>query len=108
MRSSIQKQTPRRYGNDDVNVSNGSPFDGSPLKSHKRYSSANTTNESKKYDDSTPPPRTRMSFSYGAKDDEIIDLQRELEQANKRTAAALSQQRYDLKLFCESSFHKNS
>ena len=107
LRSNIQKQIPRRYGNDDANIYNGTSFDGSSHKSHKRYSSTSTTSDSKKYDDSTPPPRTRMNFSYGAKDEEIIELQKDLDLSNKRTAAASSQLRCKLKLFFDFFLYMN-
>ena len=38
-------------------------------------------------------PRTKLAFSYGAKDEEIADLHRELEQANRRAAMAQQEQR---------------
>ena len=93
-RSNTPKQISNKYGYEDVSSPNGTPFDNSSIKSYKRYSTNSTTGDSKKYDDSTPPPRTRMNFTYGAKDEEIVELQRELEQANKRAATALSEQRY--------------
>ena len=38
-------------------------------------------------------PRTKLAFSYSAKDEEIADLHRELEQANRRATMAQQEQR---------------
>ena len=87
-RSNVSKQCSGKYGYDMYDSTPNDTFEGSTKSSQRR-----STGDSRKYDDFSSSPRPKMNFSYAAKDEEIADLQRELEQANKRAIMAQTEQR---------------
>jgi hypothetical protein len=98
LRSNILKIVPSKNAHDDDDV--GSSNDG-----YGTTEAPETTTQSadspmivhysgKKYRaDEFITPRTKLAFSYSAKDEEIADLHRELEQANRRASVAQQEQR---------------
>ena len=87
LRPAISKQCSGKYIYDIYESTPNETYDESTKSSVRR-----STGDSRKYDDysSASSPRSKAS---AVKDEEIADLQRELEQANKRVAAAQMEQR---------------
>ena len=99
LRSNILKIVPSKNAHDDDDI--GSSNDGygtSEIPETTTTQSADSPMiihfSGKKYRaDEFITPRTKLAFSYGAKDEEIADLHRELEQANRRATMAQQEQR---------------